>query len=168
MPTTTNPTTSPVVTSSSRMGATVRRRAERFHPRLHLSRKVRVAHDLGVSEAAADKYLYGERAAHLIVAAIIESDLRAGDTEAVAMTTAPIEAAEMGQDILPLAQAMAAYDTADTAEDVEQTALNRKCCEAMTDAELERYARKIAPEVYAGLRCLAAIRAVQRDRRMAR
>lgn len=150
------------------MSDSVPSRSFDLHPRPAPSRKIRIAADLGVSEAVADKYLYGERAANLIYTAIIESDLRAGDTQAVALWTAPAEAVQMGADVLSLAQAMAEYDAADSAEDVEQSKLNRKCCEMMSDRELEDYARKVAPEAYAALRCLAAIRAVQRERKLAR
>lgn len=153
--------------SSSVMPQTVRSRTLPFHPRPALSRKVRVAQDIGVSESVADKYLYGERAANLIYAAILESDLRAGDTEAVAVWRAPAEAAEMGSDVLSLMEALTIYDAADVAEDVEQVALNRKCAELMTDTDLDTYARKIAHEMYAAARCLAAIRKVQRDRKAA-
>ena len=151
--------------SLSVMPQTVRSRTLPFHPHQSLSRIVRVARDIGVSESVADKYCYGARAAHLIVSAIIESDLRAGDTEAVAITVAPIYAAQEGADILPLAEALAAYDAADVAEDEAQLAVNRQCIAMLSDKDLDDHKRAAAKEAYAALRCVASYAQEQRDRK---
>lgn len=67
--------------------------AIQYHPRLPLSRKCRVARDLHISPAAADKLLYGPKAANRLYTAIIASDVRAGDLDAIACWIAPAEGA---------------------------------------------------------------------------
>jgi hypothetical protein len=138
-----------------------------LHLRHPLSRKLRVAHDLGISPAQADKWLYGERAINVLNAAIIESDMRAGDHEAVAAWVAPADAAMLATSIPHLMEAFADYDEADVDEDAAQCALNRMCYEKMNDADLETYRRAVAKEVFAGTRCIAAIREVQKNRKAA-
>lgn len=159
--------TTPVSAKESFMDPKVGQGRPYLHPRQPLSRKCRVAADLNISPASADKLLYGERAVNLLYAAVIESDLRAGDNSAVAMWEAPAQAALSGMDVPDLMAAFAEYDAADAVEDVEQVALNHKCLALMTDHELNTYGRSVARELYAGARFLAALRKVQRDRKAA-
>ena len=126
------------------MGGTVRTAPTRFHTLPAGSRKVRIAADLHISVALADKYLHGERAINRLNAAIIESDLRAGDHDAVSRWIAPALAAEMGDEIPALTDAWREYDEADAAEDAAEARLNHRATSDLTDDELEEYARKVA------------------------
>jgi hypothetical protein len=134
------------------------------HPKSGGSRRLRVSQDLNISLAAADKLLYGERAVNLLSARVVESDLRAGDHDAIALWIAPQDAALMGSDVPHLVDALVDYDRADAAEEAVQAEIGRKPVEAMTDAELEEYRRAVAKECYKATRALAAIRDEQKRR----
>lgn len=147
------------------MGGKLRTAPSRFHPLPAASRKERLASDLHRSPAWIDKAIYGWNSIDKQYAAVIASDLRAGDYDAVARWTAPALAAEMGEDVPELALAMRAYDEADVAQDAARVPLNHRPTSDLTDEELEEYARKVARELFEGARCLAAIRREQKARR---
>ena len=139
-----------------------------FHPKPVGSRRLRVAHDLGISVAVADKILYGQHALNLRYAEVIESDIRAGDYDAVALWIAPAVAAEMGEDVPHLTDAWREYDDADCAEDTAESTLNHRDPETLTDEELEQYAKAVARELYRGSRYLASLRRAQQERKATR
>lgn len=147
------------------MGAKVRVRRGPRHPNVSHSRRLRVAVDLNVSVATADKLLYGETAVNRLYAMVIESDLRAGDHEAVAHWIAPADAALLDSDVPGLLEAWSEYDAADCAEDVAQSPLNHRDPAGLTNQELDAYARSVARELYRGTRYLASLRRVQQRRK---
>jgi len=157
-------TAAPVKLRSVDMGAKMGRPPLRFHPLPARSRKLRIADDLHISPASADKLLYGERAVNKLYTQVIESDLRAGDTDSVALWTAPALAAEMGEDIPDLTDAWREYDEADAAEDAAEARLNHRAPADLTDDELEEYACRVARELFYGARLLARVRREQKRR----
>ena len=153
----------PVKDRSLVMGGNVRTTTLRFHPRPKLSRKERLAADLHRSPAWIEKAIYGWL--NQTYVAVIESDMRAGDYESVALWTAPALAAEMGEDIPDLTEAWQEYDAADCAEDAGEAKLNRRDPTDMTDDELEEYGRLVAKETFAAARYLASLRREQKRRK---
>jgi hypothetical protein len=151
--------------TSDRHTSKVRLSYQPVHPRAPHSRRLRVARDLNVSEAKADKILYGEHAVNLCYAEVIRSDVKALDHEAVATWIAPAEAALLEATVPGFMEALCAYDQADAAEDLVQAELRHKPVEQLTDAELESYARALARELYKGTQALAALRREQQARR---
>src|SRR5688572_16237478 len=91
------------------MPGTVGRTTRPFHPMPSRSRRVRVAADLHISVAQADEWLYGARAINLVHAAIVGSDLQAGDRDAVAQWIAPTDAALAGHEIPHIEEALTEY-----------------------------------------------------------
>jgi hypothetical protein len=146
------------------MGDTIDLPAFLRHPKAGGVRRKRIAYDLNISLAQAEKLLYGERAVNLLSARVVESDLAAHDHDAIALWIAPQDAALMGSDVPHLVDALVDYDRADAAEDMVQAEIGRKPVETMTDTELEDYRRAVAKECYKATRALAAIRAEQKRR----
>lgn len=155
----------PILTGERSMTAKVLPMRPRFHPQPSPSRKRRLAHDLCRSEAWIDKAIYGANAINVQYAKVIESDLRAGDHDAVALWIAPGAAAEMGEDIPDLADAWREYDEADTAEDAAEAPLNHRAITSLTGDELDAYARRVAKELWCGCRFLARLRLEQARRK---
>lgn len=116
----------------------------RHPPRRH-SRRARIARALNVSEAVADKKLYGERSVNRECARIITSDLEAGDSEAAAVFLAAIDAAAGSRTILPLAQAIHEAECADNAEQTAEEAFRHAVQEGVATLEQAyEYLRKSA------------------------
>ncbi|MGH7510895.1 MAG: hypothetical protein ACREMZ_15690 [Gemmatimonadales bacterium] len=115
------------------------------HPRPALSRKLRVARALNVSEALADKKLYGERSVNRECAKILASDLEAGDTEAAALFLSPIDAACAPRHSLSLHEALHRAELADAAEQVADENFREKLRQGTATVEEAReYLRKSA------------------------
>jgi len=125
--------------------ATRSRRGPRSRaPLIGNSRKVRVARDLNVSTAKADKLIYGVGAANLICARVVASDVKAGDIESAAAFAAVIEVALAGAP-LPLLRALHEAELADAAEQTADEEFRHAIQEGTATIEQAReYIRKSA------------------------
>lgn len=116
------------------------------HPVPSRSRRTRIAIALGISTALADKRLYGERAINRECARIITADLDAGDTDAVALFLAPIDAACAARTrTLSLCEALHRAECADAAEQLADETFRERLRQGVaTVAEAREYLRKSA------------------------
>lgn len=143
------------------MSPTIRPRRWRSHRQSAHSPKLRdVGLALGVSEAVAERRLYGSEAVNLQAAVIIAVLLRRGEVEDAATFEAPISAAMLGPVVGPMLDLQRSADESDGYEDVAEAGWIAE----KSDEALAIYIRKLASDLYHGSRLLAALKAEQAKR----